>query len=167
MLCLLGLRTLMKQLLCRRNLPLHEQKCRQVVLCGSFSKARGGSDICHSCSLSVVWKAVTGSHPPAEKARRCSLVTCPGGRNLFGEQLDSLCHTWRGETMSQQSWLVSSEALPRLLGAHRAPGSSFCTSLKHGRVTGLTTGNKDTRSTWAGEGGYRWSALCLCCLQES
>lgn len=93
MLCLLGLRTLMKQLLCRRNLPLHEQKCRQVVLCGSFSKARGGSDICHSCSLSVVWKAVTGSHPPAEKARRCSLVTCPGGRNLFGEQLDGLCHT--------------------------------------------------------------------------
>ena len=139
--CLLGLCTLMKQVVCRRDLSLHEQKCGQVVLYGSFSKARGGSDICHSCSYSVVWKAVTGSHPPAEEARRCSLVTCPGGRNLFGEQLDSLCHTWRGEMMSQQSWLVSSETLPRLLGAHRTPGSSFYTSLKHGRIAGLTMGN--------------------------
>lgn len=94
----------------------------------------------HGCSHSMVWKAVTWSHPPAEEARRCNLVTCPGGRNLFGEQLDSLCYTWRGETMSQESWLVSSEAILRLLGMHAAPGSSFYTSLKHGRVTELTAG---------------------------
>lgn len=139
--CLLGAHTLMKQMLCRRDHPLSEQKWGQVVLCGSFSKARGGSDLCHSCSCSVVWKAVTRSHPLAKEARRCSLVMCPGGRNPFGEQLDSLCHTWRGEMMSRESWLMSSEALLRLLGARGAPGSSFYASLEHARVAGLTTGN--------------------------
>ena len=79
----------------------------------SFSRANCGSSTCLSCSHSIVWKAVTWSHLPAEEAGRCNFAMCPGRRNIFGEQLDSLCHSWRDKTMSQETRQVNSRALLR------------------------------------------------------